>query len=103
MLEPSSFSMVSDSIADGNGTKSGARVVDAWKRDSLYAVIAYSVRLSVTVVVVVVVLLLLLLLFLRLRVHVYSSLSYACLLCAWILSNVFHPCHDDRWRHVVTR
>lgn len=92
MLEPSSFSMVSDSIADGNGTKSGARVVDAWKRDSLYAVIAYSVRLSVTVVVVVVVLLLLLL-FLRLRVHVYSSLSYACLLCAGILSNVFHPCH----------
>lgn len=91
MLEPSSFSMVSDSIADGNGTKSGARVVDAWKRDSLYAVIAYSVRLSVTVVVVVVVLLLLL--FLRLRVHVYSSLSYACLLCAGILSNVFHPCH----------
>lgn len=85
--------MVSDSIADGNGTKSGARVVDAWKRDSLYAVIAYSVRLSVTVVVVVVVLLLLLLLFLRLRVHVYSSLSYACLLCAGILSNVFHPCH----------
>lgn len=84
--------MVSDSIVDGNGTKSGARVVDAWKRDSLYAVIAYSVRLSVTVVVVVVVLLLLLL-FLRLRVHVYSSLSYACLLCAGILSNVFHPCH----------
>lgn len=92
MLEPSSFSMVSDSIADGNGTKSGARVVDAWKRDSLYAVIAYSVHLSLTVVVVVVVLLLLLL-FLRLRVHVYSSLSYACLLCAGILSNVFHPCH----------
>lgn len=88
MLEPSSFSMVSDSIADGNGTKSGARVVDAWKRDSLYAVIAYSVRLSVVVVDV-----LLLLLFLRLRVHVYSSLSYACLLCAGILSNVFHPCH----------
>lgn len=45
-------------------------MVDAWKRDSLYAVIAYSVpvRLSVTVLPLP---------FLRLRVHVYSPMSIA--------------------------
>lgn len=74
MLEPSSFSMVSDSIADGNGTKSGARGRRVETRLSLYAVIAYIVCVS---------LLLLLLLFLRLRVHVYSRVYRLCMrLCA---------------------
>lgn len=78
MLEPSSFSMVSDSRSRTGTGQRAARVVDAWKRDfSVYAVIAYSVpvRLSVTVA-----LLLPPLLFLRLRVHVYVPyLSRLCM------------------------
>lgn len=64
MLEPPSFSTVSDSIADGTGQRA-ARVVDAWKRDSVRGNCIQCVCASVAAVVVAPYL------FLRLRVRVF--------------------------------